>query len=459
MGFGCAWLRGSVVLACALFASSPAPAAAQVAGPRCPETRNVEELAFSHRDMLFRAIDLDSGWVPAGSPLQVRFGVRVAGESEVELNGALVSEWPIPVMTSVVGTPGGGRFGIEYGIEIIAQIRFDVTVAGIRYSWSGDIPILPAALRDLMARDEATFDPWVLPDADPRPISLYDETSSIRVLNVGLGSFIPIPGVDGGFEVRAALALGATYQTQHILVTPGDDVITEELQIFRMLSPEGGYGRGMDVTVLPEGELRWRGGVVLRPGLYVEVVGTRFDLPIAEIPLNLLDLMGTTRFEPAEVYVPFGDLRVEPGMRVDFGVVPAGEEQTRMVTLHNDGDAVLEIEVQAPGPPFHVESGRHTLPPSSRVSLPIRFAPVDGGARSAMLLVRSSDPDACVTTILLDGEGVGMLPVDAGTEDAGPADAGVGAPSLPGGCGCRATSGPAALWLPALLLFAIRRRR
>lgn len=460
MGFGCVWLRGAVGLGCALWLGVASAASAQTsAGPRCPETRNTADIAFSHRDMLFSAIDLDSGWVPSGSPLQVRFAVRVAGETDVDLSGQLVSEWPIPVMTSAVGTPGGGRFGIDYGIEIIAQIRFDVTVAGIRYSWSGDIPVLPAELRDLVARDEAVFDPWVLPGADPRPITLYDETASVRVLNVGLGSFIPIPGVDGGFEVRAAIALGATYQTHRILVTPGEDVITEELQIFRMLSPEGGYGPGLGVTVLPEGELRWEGGVVLRPGLYIDVLGTRFDLTIAEIPLTLLELMGATRFEPAEVYVPFGDLRIEPGARVDFGAVAAGEEETRTITLHNEGDGVLEVEVQAPGPPFVVESGRYTLPPSSRVSFPVGFSPTDGGARSAMLLVRSSDPDACVTTVLLDGEGLGMLPVDAGAGDAAPADAGIGAPSLPGGCGCRAGSGPASLWVPALLLFALRRRR
>lgn len=425
--------------------------------PTCPTSRHEAPMSFLHREALFDAIDLDSGWVPGGSPLQVRFAVRLAGETEVALAGDLVSTWPESITATAEGTPDGGRLSVDYGLELVARIRFDLE--GIE--WEGDIPIPGGIPRDLRTAATTTFTPWVLPGADPRPVQAYDETESVRVLNVGLGSIIPIPGVDGGFEVALAASLRGSYQSERLILTPGEGAFEMELGSLRWLAPEGSWGAGFDATMVPEGTLRWEAGVVLRPALYVEVLGSRFDLPIAEIPINVLDLMNPTEFETASARVPLPDLRVEPGTRVAFGSVDAGEESRANLTLHNDGEAPLELTIRAPSAPFEVEDGSFSMPPRSRLSLPVRFRPTEDGARTGMIVLFSNDPDGCTTPILLDGVGVAEPMPDAGSDAAIVADAGViGGPTTPSGCDCRTTSGAASAWpIGFAVLLGLRRRR
>ncbi|MCB9633390.1 MAG: choice-of-anchor D domain-containing protein [Sandaracinus sp.] len=438
-----------------LCASWSAGAAAQ-GEPVCPTSRHASPMSFLHREALFDAIDLDSGWVPGGSALQVRFAVRLAGETEVALAGDLVSTWPESITATAEGAPEGGRLTIDYGLELVARIRFDLE--GIR--WEGDIPIPGGIPRDLRTAAETLFDPWVLPGADPRPVTAYDETENIRVLNVGLGSIIPIPGVDGGFEVGMSASLRGSYASNRLVITPGEDVIEMEMGSLRWLAPAEGWGPGFDTSMRPEGTIRWEAGVVLRPALYVEVLGSRFDLPIAEIPITVLDLMNDTAFETANARVPLPDLRVEPGTRVAFGSVDVGEESRANLTLHNDGEAPLELTIRAPSAPFSVEGGTFSMPPRSRLSLPVRFQPTDDGARSAMVVLFSNDPDGCTTPILLDGVGVGVEEPDAGSDAAIVADAGVFSPGQPSGCDCRTTGDAAGAWPIALVLaLGFRRRR
>lgn len=445
-----AWL--GVVVACV---ASSAGAEAQ-GEPTCPTSRHASPMSFSHREALFDAIDLDSGWVPGSSPLQVRFAVRLAGETQVDLAGDLVSTWPDAITATAEGTAEAGRLSIDYGLELVARIRFDLE--GVR--WEGDIPIPGGIPRDLRTAAETIFDPWVLPGAEPRPVEAYDETASVRVLNVGLGSIIPVPGVDGGFEVSLAASLRGSYASERLVITPGEDAIAMEMGSLRWLAPAGGWGPGFDASMRPEGTLRWEAGVVLRPALFVEVLGSRFDLPIAEIPITVLDLMNATEFETESARVPLPDLRVEPGTRIVFGSVDVGNESRSTITLHNDGEAPLDLTVRAPAAPFAVEGGTFSMPPRSRLSLPVRFEPTVDGARSAMIVLLSNDPDGCTTPILLDGVGLGVEEPDAGTDAAIVADAGVvGTPSTPGGCDCRSAGDASGAWPIGLVLLGLRRRR
>jgi len=178
------------------------------------------DVDFHHRDALFDDVMLDSGWVPAGSPLQVRFAVFLGGSTEVDLGGTAVTSWPPALDVAVPGRPGTGRLAMNYGLEIIARVRFDVTVAGARYTWEGDIPIPGGIPRDLRLADELIFDPFVLPPSEPRPVLIWDDTDVVTVLNVDItDSLIPIPGIGGGFLVDAVGSLEGAYQTDRIEVS------------------------------------------------------------------------------------------------------------------------------------------------------------------------------------------------------------------------------------------------
>jgi MYXO-CTERM domain-containing protein len=90
----------------------------------------------------------------------------------------------------------------------------------------------------------------------------------------------------------------------------------------------------------------------------------------------------------------------------------------------------------------------------------VRFAPTEDGARSAMIVLFSNDPDGCTTPILLDGIGVGVEEPDAGADAAIAYDAGViTAPSTPSGCDCRTAGDASGAWPIGLALALMWRRR
>ena len=66
-----------VLLPCLL--ALPAIARAQVECPPDAIGCHAEDVDFRHRSALFDDVMLDTGWVPAGSPLQVRFGLMLGG--------------------------------------------------------------------------------------------------------------------------------------------------------------------------------------------------------------------------------------------------------------------------------------------------------------------------------------------------------------------------------------------
>lgn len=399
------------------------------------------DVDFNHRDALFDDVSFDTGWVPAGSPLQVRFALDLGGSTEVDLGGTVVTSWPPGLEMRVPGRPGTGRLALNYGFEIIARIRFDVTVAGVRYTWEGDIPLPGGVPRDLRLADTLEFDPFVLPGADPRPVAAWDDTDMIRVFEVDLtDSIIPIPGIGGGFVLEAVAELEGTYRTERIEI--GDAIAPIFMEgaptVVRPDMGAAGFGAAKDTTVLPIGILGYQGVIRLLPGLFIEIAGRRFDLTLADVPVPIADLESETMFEPAEVHVPLPDVRVAPSV-LSFGPVPAGGRAERLLTVENLGEAPLTVAPRAPAAgPFDWSLAPLTIPPRSSQRLAVSFSPESAGARAAVLLLDTNDPDASLVTVRLDGLGEASAESDAGYADAGVgADAGGPFGPTDGGCGCR----------------------
>lgn len=416
------------------------------------------DVDFHHRDALFDGVMIDTGWVPSGSALQARFAVYVGGSTEVDLGGTAVTSWPAALDVAVPGRPGTGRLAIDYGIEIVARVRFDVTVLGVRYTWESDI--LSGIPSDLRMADELIFDPFVLPPSDPRPVVVYDETAPVRIYNLGLS---PITGVSGGFAVDAVASLEASYRTNWIDI--GDAVTPIEIEgASSLVRPDmglGGFGAAKDLIILPNGTIDYDGVVTLTPRFYIEVVGRRFDLPIADIPVPLVDIGAATDFAPATVHVPLPDIRVEP-RSLSFPDLVRGEVADDAFTIHNDGEATLEVTVGEVESPFSAGATTITLAPGASEVVTVSFSPIDGGPANAILLVGSNDPDQPVVTVRLDGFGAGDWS-DAGVADGGISGDGGFVP-VDGGCACRASAPSGAgrhawLLLPLFGLLVWRRRR
>lgn len=126
-------------------------------------------------------------------------------------------------------------------------------------------------------------------------------------------------------------------------------------------------------------------------------------------PIALLALVGCGAAES----LPFpAALRVE-AEALDFGVVPVGTERTEALTLHNDGDEPLVVDLE-PGAgldqaAFSASLDRRETPPGGRASLAVSFAPERPSELHGTVTLRSNDPRRPSLAIALAGAGARAL--------------------------------------------------
>ncbi len=423
------------------------------------------DIDFEYLDMRLPSISLDSGWVPASSPIQVRLAFFFMGETEVTLGGTLATYWPFGLSMATPGRAGEGHFRMAWGLEIVARMRFNATIAGTTYSWEGDIPFIP--VRDLRLIDEVTFDPFVLPGATPRPVMIHDTTEMIDVFSVGLSSIIgtSIPGIDGGFAVTATGDLTTSYQTDRILIDDARAPIDREGAVVQYWPPPDGFGASEDVTVRPQGTISYEGDIVARPNVFVELLGRRFELVGIDIPIPIVSTSTRAMFDPDTVRVPLPDVTVSP-TNIDAGTLFVGDVGDGTLTVRNRGEAELVVTVDTLPDTVMVTSMRLVVPPSSEAALGVMIAPDMGGMFAETLTLRTNDPDQPVVRIPLTAE---VIEPDAGplgrgdagrrdasiSGDAGP-DAGSRPAGLAGGaCGCSVPGAPTRTSTPSLALLAL----
>lgn len=434
-------LAACLVLPTTVFAQGPE-------GPERPELCppdyvgcHTGDLDWFYRDAFFDDVDFDTGWVPGGSPLQLRFQFFLGGSTEVEMGGTAVTSWPPPLNLQVPGRPETGRFSVDYGMEIHVFLRFDVRVAGIRYRFEQELPI-PFIPSDLRLADEVIFDPMVLPGADPRPIMVADSTGRIELFTVGLGSFIPIPGIDGGLAVDVTGGLEGFYGSDLLVVNDALPIDTELGET--VVGPDEGvlgFGAAKDMFIHPEGTLDYTGLLTFFPTLFIDVLGSRFDFTIAEIPVDILDLSSNVVFDDALNHVPLPDIEVETTM-LDLGEVMVGDEAEQLLRVRNVGEATLMVSLRDPASPFSLGALELAIPPSSTGTLAVRFAPESPEPAATMLFLATNDPDESLLLVRIGGVGTEPPPpppmMDASVPDTGMpmADAGRVGPVTDGGCGC-----------------------
>ncbi len=450
------------------FLLAPQGAAGQSLCPDGVVGCDEQSIDWSYRNAAFEGFDFDTGWVPSGSPLQIRVEARLAGGTEVDVGASPATYWPPPLTMDLPGRPESGRLAFGYGFEFHVYFRFDVTVAGIRYTREQEIDI-PSVPMDLLLAAEGQFDPFLYPPATP--FSLMDSTESIPLLNADLGSLISLPaGAGGGFRLDVAALLEAAYHTVLVDIEGGDELrSTEDRARFMATSPEG-FGPSRDVVMHPEGVLDYTGSLQLAPVIFLEIAGRRFDLPVGPFAFELVNTSTDVVFDDETLHVPLPDIELlEPS--VDFGEVQAGETASQTIRIDNEGEAELVLMLTPPGD-VSASMTMLTIPRLSRAVVDLTYAPtMVGTPLSADLLIRSNDPDAPRLTISLTGSVT--VPPDAGMPDAGfdggmdaGMDAAIEMPGVAGGaCGCRAAgsgghSGRSGLFIGLFLVaFAGWRRR
>lgn len=431
----------------------------------CPSA----DVDWQYRDALFGDVMLDTGWIPSSAPIQLRLALLIGGSTEIDMGGRLDFGWPVffeeslpGIDLSVVGRPMTGRLAINYGIELIARLRFDIEVAGVHYRWEGNIPIPGGIPRDLRLASETAFDPLLLPGAMGRPVHVSDTTERIRVVTYdALGGFIPIPGIGGGVALDLEGSLAASYATDRIAI---DDSLPIESEAAHtaLLPGEEGFGPALDLATHPEGTVHYDGAITLYPTLFIEIAGRHVDFTVAEIPVRIVDSDTNAVFDAATTHVPLPDVSVSTE-RVGLGEVSIGDSVSHTIEIGNDGEAVLEVTSVVEEASFDALPATLLVPPNTIARLAVIFAPRSDGVEEGTLLLVTNDPDEAIVSIELTGEGVeDPLPVaDAGV-DAGSEPSPGGVAVMDGGCGCsmdgRFPRGLLCVVAAGALLASLRRR-
>lgn len=452
----CLLAASAFALGVALF---PSAARAEIVAVDCdvdPEWCKIAPIAFQKSDTLPIEWSFDTGWVPAGSPVQVHLWAGVYATTRVSLEGALETSWPEALLLRAPGKPEGGLLSYHYGVELGAQASLHVEIAGIPYDWVGDVPYIPQI--DFQVEGDKVFDAWGwAPGA-----TLASKTQPQTILSVGLSDIISIPSVfvDGGLQVDVQMELAATYTTERIVVetAEGKSVVGGDI------TEEGGEtkasylnGPAIDLDVHPEGNVDYDGIIHLIPGMWVEILGQNFSFDLIDIPITFPITQTNFSFDKQRVHVPLPDV-VLPKVEIDFGEVEVGQKSMESFGLWNAGEAGAKLTIVSSNPElFPAWDPSLEIEPGLTKDTAVRFIPKKNGPFEATLFIASNDPSDPVQEIFLKGIGFGG-PVDPdASQDI----------SQEGSCACRAAGNdapqapaPAGLALTALAgVAALMRRR
>jgi len=393
--------------------------------------------------------DFDTGWLPKDAPVQVRLLTYLHGRTRVDMSGAVSATWPDAIRLRPDGVNGTGLLAIDDGVVVKAMARFSVEVAGKKYSWTGDLPGVPKV--DLASISHVHFDPWAWKGA-PLPPQTSGKTKQMEIFRVPLtDAIIPIPGIEGGFQLEGQGEFFAEYSTLRIgfdeLLSPGSIADVDPTKAFTQVLFSS--APSIDSTINIHGELTRQTSLHFIPGLYFEILGKKFDLELVDIPVALPASTKAWDFDPVNVHFPLPRIEARPNP-IDLGDIPVGQETNVLVTVFDTGEAKLVIDAADPKEILSVGTKHVEVPGGSSDSIRATLTPKDNGPIETTLILESNDPAVPKLSIRVTPTGAGPGAGDPNTEAAG-------------GCGCRTTGksselgGLAALALASLVV--ARRRR
>jgi MYXO-CTERM domain-containing protein len=417
---------------------SGAPASAVEPGTYLSEPR---EVVLADSFDAFEAITFDTGSLPAGSPLAVRFSLTSRGGSYAEMEAWSEVSWPEALTHELVGVPGSGFFELICDLDLSADVTYDL------WGFRGGVSVWSATLE---LDDAATFDPLLLPDGTPERVDL-------SVDGGGLESFqVDIPLV-AGLELR--FLVDVFPRVRGILagsrVEVNDQALETALGTTLHDLPQADPGvLPLDLTYVAD--LRSALEVVIRPQLEVcaPVLGC-FRVARFDVPIPLLDESVERAFASVSVDHPLPVL-APPVTTHDFGEVPVDTLANLQLPLENLGRLDLEGTLAIEGSQaFSVFPETFQAGEGIADGAVVTFAPSAEGPDSAVLVITSNDPAAAELRIPLAG--MGWVEPPPASDDGEPS----GRVSGEVGCGCAAADPAGAGGLLGLLALGllIRRRR
>jgi len=425
-----------------------------VAGSAAAYNSTPQPVIYTGEKNLVSAVDFDTDWVPANSPIQVRFILNIGTGWTVQAGGNGDLSWPEPLTLRMIGSPDAGSLSMSIGVELSTLLRVCIEPPNCdTLYWEGNV----GPNFDYRLAGETLFTPFLLPGATPESAVVADSIAPATLFQVDLLSLIgvTIPGVSGGFELKAGGDVTATLTGVQFHIEDGSSTVLGSIEhepgALILATPEQPH---RDAWPNWHANLNAAGTIKLQPAVYVAFSGNEWSLPLFTIPLDLINVAFPSDFGTRKTSFPLPDIRV-PEQTVDFGTVTSGVKAARDLRVDNRGELELLVAAAVEGGAFGVDPATLTVGPGATGFLAVSVT-APSGSTSGTLRLESSDPDQPVVTVALRAIGAGdveQIPGDGGVP-ATPEE-----PEPAGGCGCTAApAGPTALALLAPLLLGRRRR-
>jgi len=424
----------------ALLATLAAPALAD--GEYSSEPQH---LVLADAANVFQESEYDSGWLPSGSPLQVRFQIQGEGATGVAMEGDADLWWPMDLNLGFFPEPGTGELHVDSRLAAVTSVGFDLW----GYSWSNVIDD-----RGFDVNGAAMFDPFVLDDATPNRVEVVNETGGTEVINYSLNVFAGITLIfTANLGPRAIVGFeGVGWQS-------GEDLVSSSTGTLQYLAEGQAF---QDVQAAFIGAWDATLSLVLTPALTVDagILGS-YEVLSFDIPIDLATSAFEQAFPVSSMSFPLPVLKTDLDS-YDFGELTVGELANLNLAIHNDGELNLEGTPAVTGSPYFLLYPNYfQASPGQEDGLVVTFQPDTAGAFEATLLLVSNDPATPSKEITLTGVAVDPPVVDAG--DTGDTGGGGNATiqSEVHGCGCASggTSSAASLLLALGLGLAALGRR
>jgi MYXO-CTERM domain-containing protein len=413
---------------------------------------------------------VDTGWVPANSPIQVRFTFGISCGYHILMDGYAVGSWPDRPgpQLSFRGQSLGGFYEMSYTLDFDVSVRLDVEIAGVQITEEIDIPYVPDLHFGLY--DKKRFTPFLLLGNPERPFEIQDDIPYTHIIRIDLlqlmGTNIPSDLLGVYLDIYLSGYAGSRFEGRRILVEtnqsnpeftfPPLEFTIENEQKWLPTNPA-------DATPMSratyEGAATHYAAVSVFPEVTLELMGNQFmNLPLFEIPFPLPDTDEYWIFDPVSFGLGLPNLFTAERMVV--GAAEIGDEVEGHLTIQNTGGHLLRGEAHV-DPPFYVPyPPRFEVAPDGAVYLPVMFRPTLPGLATGDLILYSNDPNESPKIVRLEGIGCEEGGVCEVPEDA------IWTCELERKCGCQAADhdpsaplGTGLLVLLALLWIHPWRRR
>ena len=467
------------------------PALADTAGADCDATsldcsRGATTLHAESREAVMSSIG--TGWLPAcatpdaqghcGSdqPIQVSVSIDLAALPtpsaeplwmvEMARTAVVDAHWPSTKsfeLTLAKSKTLDGTFKVSH--TLIPAVRVHATLLGFTKDWNYDASkflIDYAANFHYKATNTVTFLPWAfdtkVANVVPAPSLTTTELLNVKLIN------------DGSNNVDLGLAATTTptfeYRTTKVTLL-GATPITPASKTGTLAMSDADFLL-LDADV--EGEIKVSGELIAAPYVAINKIAG-ITVPGGLGVLDLTSVLNApkkaytatppvlVKFPGVKIRIPLPNVKAPSSL--DLGAVQLGKSVEQPAKITNTGELGATMKFTSSDPQFSVVAAAGT-DAKKDYALAIKFTPEKEGAQSAIITVKSNDPDQPTQTISVTANGTAIPAPPAAAPDAPPSDEPYGR-QTDSGCGCHTTpvssSSGALAGLALLGALALRRRR